>query len=318
MTTTPTRGPAPPSSAALSDPTAAQRGPRLLRSSHSLGWDGILVRTFDEPADIEDWVVPPDPDPSLLLIIQGGMLMESRPHHGPWQRFVLQQGDLLLRANRPCPYEVRWRGLAEPIRSIEVHVDRHLVASVAEEVTGRDPARVSLLSPTGFRDPLLSQLTLALSRELNDAAPAGKLYARTAGRLLAVHLLRHYSTPSATPEVVGGPGLSRRQLGRVLDYVRAHLQADLTLEELAAQVGFSAYHFARLFRQATGETPHRFVLRERIRRAKQLLSGTELPLATVALESGFANQSHLTSMFKRHVGRTPRQYRREDVPPPGC
>jgi hypothetical protein len=99
------------------------------------------VRTFDEPADIDDWVVPPDPDPSLLLITQGGMLMESRPRHGPWQRFVL-------------------------------HLDRHLVASVAEEVTGRDPARLSLLSPTGFRDPLLSELVLALGRELEDEAPA--------------------------------------------------------------------------------------------------------------------------------------------------
>ena len=172
MTTTPTRGPAPRSSGALSDPPAAQREPRILRSSHTLGWDGIRVRTFDAPADIDEWVVPPDPDPSLLLITQGGMLMESRPRHGPWQRFVLQQGDLLLRANRPCPYEVRWRGLAEPIRSVEIHLDRHLVASVAEEVTGRDPARLSLLSPTGFRDPLLSELVLALGRELEDEAPA--------------------------------------------------------------------------------------------------------------------------------------------------
>jgi AraC family transcriptional regulator len=120
-------------------------------------------------------------------------------------------------------------------------------------------------------------------------------------------------TAPASQAAVGGPRLGRRQLERVVEYVRAHPGDDLTLGALAAQAGFSPYHFARLFRQTTGETPHRFVLRERLRRAQQLLAGTELPLAAVARECGFADQSHLACVFRRQLGRTPRQYRREQL-----
>jgi AraC family transcriptional regulator len=95
--------------------------------------------------------------------------------------------------------------------------------------------------------------------------------------------------------------------------MRAHLDEELTLERLAGETGFSPYHFARLFRQTTGQTPHQFVLGERIRRAQALLSGTDQPLAAIAVESGFASQSHFTQVFRRQLGCTPGQYRREEV-----
>lgn len=103
--------------------------------------------------------------------------------------------------------------------------------------------------------------------------------------------------------------LTQRQVKHVLDFVTANLSQDLTLEALAEQVGFSPYHFARLFRRTTGESPHQFVLRQRIEKAKYLLRETSAPMAQVALESGFANQSHLNHSFKRYVGLSPRPYR---------
>ncbi|HZR43879.1 MAG TPA: helix-turn-helix domain-containing protein, partial [Ktedonobacteraceae bacterium] len=126
----------------------------------------------------------------------------------------------------------------------------------------------------------------------------------------AVHLLRHYtSAPREIEEL--SQGLTRHQIKRVMDFTLAHLDQDLSLEALAQQIGFSAYHFARLFRQATGESPHQFVLRQRIERAQRLLAETDVPLAHVALECGFANQSHLSLVFKRHLGLTPRAYRQQ-------
>jgi AraC family transcriptional regulator len=92
---------------------------------------------------------------------------------------------------------------------------------------------------------------------------------------------------------------------------RARLFPDLSLGVLAEQVGLSSYHFARLFRRATGESPHQFVLRQRIARARQLLKDTEMPIAIVAVESGFAHQSHLTQVFKRYLGHTPRADRQD-------
>lgn len=98
----------------------------------------------------------------------------------------------------------------------------------------------------------------------------------------------------------------------VKDFILSHLREDLSLEALAQQVGFSSYHFARLFRQTTGESPHQFVLHQRIERAQYLLIKTDLPLVYVAIESGFANQSHLTQAFKRYLGLTPRTYRQNN------
>jgi AraC family transcriptional regulator len=98
---------------------------------------------------------------------------------------------------------------------------------------------------------------------------------------------------------------------QLLEFIQTPLNEPLSLETLAHQVGFSPHHFAKLFRRATGTSPHQFVLRQRLERAEWLLQETELPLARVANECGFAHQSHLTQVFKRHLGRTPNAYRQD-------
>src|SRR5262249_23580181 len=139
---------------------------------------------------------------------------------------------------------------------------------------------------------------------------AGTPYGQTAANMLAVHLLRHYaSTAVAMNEPA--PALTQRQLHLVTDYIFANLEQDLSLAVLAQEVGFSPYHFARLFRLAKGESPPQFVRQRRIERAQRLLREDELPLARVALQCGFANQGHLSLAFKRVLGVTPAAYRRQ-------
>ena len=106
--------------------------------------------------------------------------------------------------------------------------------------------------------------------------------------------------------------LTARQLQRVFDYISAALDNDkaLSLDLLAQQIGFSPYHFARTFRLATGASPHQFVVQRRIERAQTLLSTSDLSLAVIALECGFCHHSHFARMFKRHLGCSPREYRR--------
>jgi AraC family transcriptional regulator len=96
-----------------------------------------------------------------------------------------------------------------------------------------------------------------------------------------------------------------------VDFVQAHLSQNLSLDALAQHTGYSTYHFARLFRSTLGESPHQYVLRQRVERAHELLKRPDLPLVEVALATGFAHQSHLTQQFKRHFGVTPSAYRRE-------
>ncbi len=298
-------------SASIKAHEGASAIPLLFRTSEESNWEGLVVRAFHEPGELEGWIDPVAPDTSLVLVTQGAMYMEQRLLNGPWRGQHIRQGDLFLKPGGSGPYELRWRSLSpEPLQTLHLHLNTYLLARTAEEVADRDPARLALIGHSGFQDPLLTQIGLALWRELEQDTPAGKLYAQTAAQMLAVHLLRHYTSTAREIEEVS-QGLTRHQVKRVTDFMRAHLSQDLSLDVLAQQIGFSPYHFARLFRQTLGESPHQFVLRQRIARAQHLLKEAEVPLAHIALECGFANQSHLSLVFKRHLGLTPRAYRQD-------
>lgn len=107
----------------------------------------------------------------------------------------------------------------------------------------------------------------------------------------------------------GASGLSPMQLRRVLLFVEQNLDDDLSLATLAAVAGLSPSHFARRFKAALGEAPHRYVLARRVNGAKRLLLETEMPLAEIAAAAGFSSQAHLTGIFGRAVGVTPGVYR---------
>lgn len=283
--------------------------PLLYLSSEGAGWKGLVAQAFHEPTELEGWMTPAIPDISLILFSGGTLHMELRQANGPWRAQYLHQGDSSL-GGGTSSYEVRWKSLSLlPTQTLHLHLSKDLFTRAAEEVAGRDPARLSLVERSGFQDPLLTQIGLSLWRELAQYSPAGNLYAQTAAQMLAVHLLRHYTSAGFFKEPL--QGLTQQQMRRVIDFVQAHLDQNLSLEALAQQAGFSAYHFARLFRQTTGESPHQFVMRHRIERAQHLLKERDMSLARVALESGFANQSHFTHAFKRHLGLTPRAFRQD-------
>lgn len=103
--------------------------------------------------------------------------------------------------------------------------------------------------------------------------------------------------------------LEPKSLKTAIDYIRANLSEPLSLNTIAAIVGFSPYHFARAFKATTGVSPYQYVLHCRVKLAQQLLGDQEQSLAEVAAEAGFGNQSHMTSVFQRLLQTTPKQYR---------
>jgi len=104
-------------------------------------------------------------------------------------------------------------------------------------------------------------------------------------------------------------GIPPRVLRRICDYIDANLEESISLDQLAKLAGFSKYHFARNFKQATGLSPHAYLLKRRADRARKLLSDTNMPIAEVALAAGFSHQSHFTSRFREEFKMTPRAYR---------
>jgi AraC family transcriptional regulator len=93
--------------------------------------------------------------------------------------------------------------------------------------------------------------------------------------------------------------------------MRAHLDQELTLEQLAAVAGLSAGHFLRAFKRATGQTPHRYLVERRLEQAQRLLAATADPIADIAYACGFSSQSHMTDRFTRELGIAPARYRRQ-------
>lgn len=288
--------------------------PRLALSSTHVGWEGMSVQVFDEPSELESLYVPSAADLRLGMYLGGVVHVERREGQGSWHGRDMHPGDIFLNWGNSPAYEARtWSLSSFPTQVLNLSVSQEVVARAAQEEVGVDLARLEAGGRAGFRDPLVAQIALALWRELEQPAPAGNLYAQTAAQLLVVHVLRHY-TPSGTRlrAMPSSPHkLKEHQVQQLLEFIQAHLDEQLSLETLAQQVGFSPHHFAQLFRRATGTSPHQFVLRQRLERAEWLLQETELPLAQVAGACGFAHQSHLTQVFKRHLNRTPGAYRQD-------
>ena len=130
-----------------------------------------------------------------------------------------------------------------------------------------------------------------------------------AGQLLVQHLLRHYTNRKLTPSPSRG-GLSPFVLKRVQDFIEGSLEAAITVDELACIAELSPFHFTRMFQQSAGVSPHQYVLRRRIEKAKDLLGERSPSLAEVAQVCGFSSQSHLTTRFRRATGMTPNSFRR--------
>ncbi len=139
---------------------------------------------------------------------------------------------------------------------------------------------------------------------------SGNLFAHCAAQLLAVHLVRQYTSTTvgrsgARAACPAPPGLSERQIQQVLAFIRTQLGEQLSLAVLAQQIGYSSYHFARLLRRTPGASPHQVVPRQRLARAQRLLEATDLPLARMAGESGFATQRYPTRVVTRALGVPP-------------
>lgn len=158
------------------------------------------------------------------------------------------------------------------------------------------------------RDDLIQSIFSTLRSELETTGIGGNLLVDSLKTALTIHLLRNYCTTSPRLSSYAN-GFSTTKLKLVTDYINAHLDLDLKLMELSAITQISPYHFLRLFKKSLGVTPHQYILRQRIDRAKVLLQSSHLDISEIAFRVGFCDSSHLTRCFKSIVGKTPSQWR---------
>ena len=209
---------------------------------------------------------------------------------------------------------------ATPLRSwydeveqddIYLHLEPELIKRVATESADLNPDKVEIVTALDSRSPVIESMARMAFDELQrgDDATATNLYADSIANLLAVQLLRQYSSDRLPPEKQYVNGLTNRKLALVLDLIESDLSEDLSLKSLAAAAGLSEYHFLRMFKQSTGYTPHQYVIGQRIERARELLKKTDMSITEIAYLLGFSSSAHLTLHFHRKTGITPSELR---------
>jgi AraC family transcriptional regulator len=221
---------------------------------------------------------------------------------GQSQRTALPAGSVFLYGDR----EFVWHHRAKPSEYVNLTLDPTLLEQIANEQGLSNPTAVE--HRVIFQDPTILHVAQLLKAEVSSGGLAGNLYVESLRNLLAVHLLRNH-TQGLTPPSAGVAALEGLQLKQLKDYIEDHLADELSIATLAAIVPMSQFHFARAFKTAIGEPPHRYITQRRIDRAKILLSVTRLSAAEIAYQVGFSNQSHFTAQFRKTVGMTPKQFR---------
>mgnify|MGYP006282634085 CR=1 FL=1 len=280
-------------------------GQMVLSSGEKMA-DDLWLRSHVLPAEQEVAPAPAIPQHALTFVYAGPIQGARRVGGGGWESFDTRADGHVTIRPAGCSTALRWRAVC-PVRTTSLYVAPERLEEVGLQM-GIAPSHVELPDRFNVADPELQALARTLRQVATADTPDDPLYLQTALQTIVVRLLRQHGASAPPPPEEGG-GLSQTRLQRVERYVHAHLDVDLSLDDLAKQVGLSKYHFSRRFKQRTGQSPYQFVIYERVRRARHLLRETTRPLAQIALDVGFNSQSHFTRTFKRYVGATPGVYR---------
>lgn len=268
-------------------------------SSVAAHWSGLVLEDYAVPAcvltrheHLHDFV---------HVVLEGAVRYEVLTR-GKTFKFTGNTGTTFL-LPRGTIDELRWSG---PTHRMAAAFHPRLLPSALDETAYE--REVELIEHWNLTDPNIMAVLLAMRADLNSGSPAGRMYGESLANALAVYLLKCYAVQPVVPHVYSG-GLPGYRLNRVTDYIHENLCGDLALAQLAAVAGMSPHYFAELFRQSTGDAPHRYVLMRRIDLAKRRLRDPRRSVIEAGLDAGFQNPSHFARVFRKWVGVSPSHFR---------
>jgi len=281
------------------------RSPHGIRGIESQGreWNRISVRNLQlhfERGRVWNDLSSQETTVSVLLEQNGGYaeprLYLNRPT--PCSRFETGHASFI-------PAELPVWGYSEGIRSVR-ELRMTFAPKLLESILGDELDTAKLERPVlKLYDNQIKQCATLLADECRDSLVGSRLFGESLTTALTAALFS-----SRKVQTRRGSGLSRWQLRQSTDYLEAHITQDISLEEMAKLAGLSQSQFARLFKVSTGMPPYRWSLATRIKRAQELLLLGKDSISDIAIQTGFADQSHLTKTFRRVTGATPRDWQR--------
>ncbi len=246
---------------------------------------------------------------TTILVTLAGRTPVHWKRDGAVQRTVSVQPGVV--GIMPLGFEETETEIAAPVECLHIFLPSSVTGRSALADFDADPATTEIVRCAGGPDPLLKEIAVALLDVISRPPEASnRLFVEGASAMLVAHLVSKYSN-IAKRHTSPSPSLPYDKLRRALDLVDDRFADELGLDELAAEACLSPFHFSRLFRKATGVSPHRYVTERRVREAKAKLAEGCLSLVEIALESGFGSQGNFNRIFRKHTGLTPGQFRIE-------
>jgi len=272
-------------------------------SSATIKWGGLAVEDYNIPA----CVIPRHEHlENFLHVILSGNVEYEVLTGGKTLHFIAGPGTTFV-LPRVTVDELRWAG---PTHRIAVALHPSLLVNALDETVGESD--VELSEHWNVTDRNIMAVLVAMTTDLDEGSPGGRLYGESLANALAVYLLNRYAVRRHVPTVYRG-GLPAYRLKRVLEYIGENLADDLTLEELAGLAGMSPHYFSELFKRSMGCAPHRFVLLQRVERAKNILREPARSVVDAGMTVGFSNPSHFARMFRRFVGVSPSRFKSDQA-----
>ncbi|MGW7532985.1 helix-turn-helix domain-containing protein [Amycolatopsis sp. NPDC054798] len=271
---------------------------RTYCSWEDAGWQSLLVQRFEHVPVADEMELPAAADLHLVLPVGGRAVLETR-RDGGWERTPWTPGRVeLMPPDQPALRRYRADGV---LNSVQVHIPRATVDSTAARLGGATVDFEAVAASLTAGDPLVEEII----RAVGGASEADDLYAESAAAFLTMQLLTRHGKLSAGP----APARENPRVRAVVAAMRERLAEPLTLADLAGEVHLSVYHLVRVFKEATGATPYRYLTRLRIDEAKRLLRDTDLTVSQISGRCGFASPAALSTAFLRHTGTRPSAYR---------